>query len=1121
MTCPRCGTPNRQAATFCRACGGLLDGHCPGCGAAIGSDCVYCDACGRPIRGGGRLGTPLERFAVPLQYTPEHLTTQIVRSRAAIEGERKQVTVLLADVKGSMELLADRDPEEARNLLDPILQLMLDAVHAYDGIVNQVMGDGIMALFGAPIAHEDHALRAAYAALRMQQAVGRHGDEIQRTHGLPVQLRIGINSGEVVVRSIGSDLDMDYTAVGQTTHLAGRLEQMAKPGTILSSFATLRLCQGFLRARSLGPVTIRGLATQVEVFEVVGVEASQLRFHVAAARGLTPFVGREEEYAQISNVVRTAGEGHGQIVALVGDPGIGKSRLVWEYSHSAATAGWLVLEAGAVSYGASIPYLPIIGLVRAYFGIAERDDARTMREKLLRTLLNRGTSLASTLPAFLSLLDVEPEDEEWTKLDPGQRRQRTNDAVQKLLVQESKERPVLLVLEDLHWIDHETKLFVDILVDSIAAARIALIVDYRAEYEDSWGERGEYTRVRIEALPPTAMAFLLQHLLGDDGSLMPLKRRILERACGNPFFMEETVRELLETGVINGEPGDYRTSRSIERIQVPASVQAVLAARIDRLDARDKRLLQAASAVGSVVPVRLIEMIHADADLDVRTGLARLRDAGFLHESKLYPDVEYAFAHALTHEVAYAALLHDRRQQLHASILNAMELLYAGRLLEHVERLAHHAFEGELWTKAFTYYRRAAEKAAARSAYREALVAFEKALAAARHLPDTTSTLADTVDLRLELRNVLFPLGEHTRDLDNLSAAEACAQTLGDQRRLAWIYTFMIRDLSILGRPDEAQQFGQRALSLANDIDDFELRLLTNAYLGSVLFAAGEYVGAVDVLRDAVGSLEGALAFQRFRLPGPASIFFRYWLVGSLTRIGAFAEALKRADEGIEIALAVDQPLSLAVSHYVRGFVQVHRGDVAAAIIDLDHSLQLCRNWNIRSWFTNIASITGYAYTLAGRAAAGIELMQQGIDRSVALAAMVNHSSEVARLGEAYLIMGRWTEAEDAGRRALELAQRFKERGNEAYAWRLLGEVAARNESADFHEVTVLFARALTFADDLRMRPLAALCHAALGQWYSKLGKTSEANSELSIAAEIARSIGIIDTGHTASFQRI
>jgi class 3 adenylate cyclase len=430
---------------FCGQCAAPLAATCASCGANNPPENKFCGQCAAPL---GK--TAESRFQSPDTYTPKHLAERILTSKTALEGERKQITVLFADLKGSMALLADRDPEEARKLLDPVLERMMEAVHRYEGTVNQVMGDGIMALFGAPLAHEDHAVRACYAALRMQESVKRYAEEVHRAAGVPLHIRVGMNSGEVVVRAIGSDLHMDYTAVGQTTHLAARMEQMARPGTILLTPQTLGLAEGFVQVKPRGLVPVKGLAEAIEIFELTGASPVRSRLHSAATRGLTRFVGRDAEVELLRQVLGRAGQGHGQVVALVGEPGVGKSRLVWEFTHSHRSLDWLVLEAASVSYGKAATYLPVIELLRGYFQIDTRDDSRTIREKIAGKLLSLAP-LEPTVPVFLSLLDVPVDDPEWAKLDPPRRRQQMMDALKRLLVRESQVQPLLLVFEDLHW----------------------------------------------------------------------------------------------------------------------------------------------------------------------------------------------------------------------------------------------------------------------------------------------------------------------------------------------------------------------------------------------------------------------------------------------------------------------------------------------------------------------------------------------------------------------------------------------------------------------------------------------------------------------------------------------
>ncbi len=754
LSCPRCRHENPAGAKFCVECAAPLTRACTRCGTALPTAAKFCPECAQPA---GE-ATP-RSAAVPEAYTPRHLAERILDSRAVLEGERKQVTVLFADLKGSMELLADRDPEDARRILDPVLERMMEAVHRYEGTVNQVMGDGIMALFGAPIAHEDHAVRACYAALAMQESIRRYTEDLRRTHGVEVQIRVGLNSGEVVVRSIGSDLRMDYSAVGQTTHAAARMEQLATPGTIRLTADTLRLAEGYVEVRPLGPIPLKGLADPVEVYELAGAGMVRTRLQARGARGLTRFVGRDSEMEQMRRAAQDARRARGQVVAVVGEPGVGKSRLFYEFVHSHHAHDWLTLESGSASYGKATPYLPVIDLLRVYFRIESRDDIRAIRAKVTGNLLTLDDTLHEAIPPILLLLDALPEDSSFLALDSVDRRRRTLAAVKRVLLRESQLQPLLLVLEDLHWIDSETQAFLDSLVESLPTAPVLLAVNYRPEYRHTWGGKMYYRQLRIDPLPPESADDLLAGLLGNDPSVEPLRPLLIRRTEGNPLFLEESVRTLVETGALDGARGDYRLVKGLDAVRVPATVQAILAARIDRLGAEDKRLLQAAAVVGTDVPFALLHEIAGFDEEALRRGLDRLQAAEFVYEARLFPELEYTFKHALTHEVAYGSLLTERRQTLHRDVVGAIERLYPDRLDEHVEQLAHHALRGELRGRAVRYLRQAGDKAAARSANREAVALLEQALAILGGLEETPETLAEEADIRLVLGPVLIALG--------------------------------------------------------------------------------------------------------------------------------------------------------------------------------------------------------------------------------------------------------------------------------------------------------------------------------------------------------------------------
>ena len=773
------------------------------------------DAAGKPVS--------------PESYTPRHLAEKILTSKAALEGERKHVTVLFADLKGSMELLADRDPEEARKLLDPILERMMESVHHYEGTVNQVMGDGIMALFGAPIGHEDHALRACYAALRMQRRVNVYADELQRGGGTPMQIRVGLNSGEVVVRAIGSDLHMDYTAVGQTTHLAARMEQLAAPRSILMTAATYALAEGYVQVHARGPTTVKGLAEPVAVYELTGASGLRTRFQISQFHGLSRFVGRDTALAELRSALARAAGGHGQVVAMLGEPGVGKSRLLYEFVQGTGTRDWLILEGRAFSYTQTTPYLALIDVLKAYFQIEDQDDATKIGAKVAGKLVLEEAAGALLTP-ILALLNVPVDDARWVALDPRERRQRTLDACRHLLVRESRVQPVLVIFEDLHWMDSETQALLDALVETLAGTRILLLVNYRPEYRHGWGSKTYYRQVQLEPLPREHAEALLAPLLGPDPSLTPLTALLVEQTEGNPLFLEECVRSLVESNTVVGERGAYRLTADASRLRVPARVHAILAARIDRLTSGDKALLQAAAVIGKEVPWALLIAIGGLGEAELRAAPPRLQSAEFIVEGQLFPDLEYTFRHALTHDVAYASLLQERRCALHGQVVAAMERLYGHRLTEHAETLGHHAMQGERWTEAVTYLRLAADKARGRSAHPQAITYLERALAALAHLPEAGDRDALAVDLRMDLRQSFYLLGDTARSLATLAEAERLAEALGDGRRLGWVTLYVGENQRLVGDLADARRCYGRARALAEAVDDVGLRAAAAHY---------------------------------------------------------------------------------------------------------------------------------------------------------------------------------------------------------------------------------------------------------------------------------------------------
>jgi class 3 adenylate cyclase/tetratricopeptide (TPR) repeat protein len=1078
---------------------------CATCGARLRAGDRFCDRCGSLT---GAEGAPGTTSASPRSYLPHHLAERIAADRNALEGERKQVTVLLADIKSSLELLAGRDPEDARRILDPVLTLMMDCVHHYEGTVNQVMGDGIMALFGAPIAHEDHPLRACYAALRIQEHLAVHSAQLLQSTGLQVQVRIGINSGEVIVRAIGSDLAMDYTAVGSTVHLAGRLEQMAAPSTILCTTSTLSLVEGFVRVRRLGSVPVRGLEAPVDIAEIIGAGPARRRFETAISRGLATFVGRQTELETVQRALALAEGGQGQIVTLVGGPGVGKSRFCWEVSRVARERGGILLEAGGLSYARGFAYGVIAGLLRSYFQIEDRDDARRVREKVTSRLLGLDEALGGNRIALLSLLGVPLEDPEWLALDSLGRRQRTNEAVVALLLREALEQPTVLVLEDLHWVDHETEALLDELGERIASARMLILATHRPEHRHAWRRGVRCAEIHLGPLPSSAAEAVVRERLGDDPSLASLRAALVHRTGGNPLFIEETIRTLGETGVLVGSPGSYRLGDTRDRIDVPASVQSILAARVDRLPRQDKAILQVVAAVGGDAPLPLLRGVAQIPAPMLRAGLNRLRDAGFLHEVRLYPELTYACSHEIMREVAYGSLVQERRKALHAEILGAAEEFYGLRRFEHVEYLAHHAFLGEVWEKAVAYAHEAGLRAASRSAYREAVGFYERALSIVPRLPNTLEHRQREIDVRFGLRNALFPLGEIPRDLDSLRSVMAAAESLPDRRRLGWLLAYVARDHSLLGAPAMAIELGTRARGVADALGDRDLQLLTDAYLGAASYALGHYDRAASLLRPCVAALSDDRLAQRLGMPGPAFVFVTCWLVWALAQSGAFAEAVQRAQEAIEVAASSEQPLSLAVASYSAGFLAVHKGDLSGAIPLLERALELSERWNLTAWLPNFTSGLGYAYALSGRVAEGRRLLERSIEENERLGTMTAHAWQMTLLAECRLLQGDRTEALALARSAIELARTYQERGNEARAHAVMAEARACVEGEE-PEALDAYRVAMRIAGELGMQPLLHRCHVGLAALHRRAGDDASAVSETEAAKALLHGLGL------------
>jgi predicted ATPase/class 3 adenylate cyclase len=655
--------------------------------------------------------------------------------------------------------MEDLDPEEAHAVVDPVLRIMVEAVHRYEGYVVRTTGDGIFALFGAPAAHEDHPQRSLSAALRLQQELHAHGQR-RIAQGLhPLEARVGVHTGEVVAHSVETDGKVEYRLVGHTANLAARMEMVAPTGSFAASEYTRKLCEGYFTFRPLGPMTVKGVSEPVAVYEVTGFGPLRTRLQRAVARGLTKFVGREREMEALRHAAMLAREGRGQIVAAMADPGVGKSRLFYEFKATSAS-GWMVLEALSISHGKASAYLPVIDLLRNYFEIAVSDDARKRREKVAGKITILDRSLEDTLPYLLSLLGIVEGDDPLAQMDAHVKKRRTLEAIKRILLRESLNQPLMVMFEDLHWMDGESEALLNLLADSIGTSRILLLVNYRPEYSHKCGSKTYYTQLRLDPLGKESADEMLSTLLGSDATLVPLKRLIAEKTEGNPLFMEEICLGLFEDGTL-ARNGGVKLAKPLASLRIPPTVQGIIASRIDRLSADEKILLQAVAVIGSEFKLSVARSVSGKSDDGLNRILNDLQLAEFIYEQPVAGDVEYTFKHALTHDVTYNSLLSNRRKLLHERTGQAIEELYVERLDDHLDELAHHFNHSGNARKAVEYLGRAGERTAKHGAHSEAVGYFMKALELLQQLPYGTARDRRELDLQMALSCSAFVAKGH------------------------------------------------------------------------------------------------------------------------------------------------------------------------------------------------------------------------------------------------------------------------------------------------------------------------------------------------------------------------
>jgi len=1167
MRCPHCQHENRDGAKFCEECGNKLELVCPSCGATLRANAKFCDNCGTQIRqeetgkrgngetanGNGRR-TPDASSQSPITYTPNHLAERIrdeqaaMAARGAPNGERKTITALFADIKGSTSLIEELDPEEARRIVDPTLRLMMDAVHRYEGYVAQSLGDGIFALFGAPIAHEDHAQRALFAALRMQEEMRLYSDKLRLEHGVPLQIRVGINTGEVVVRSISTDdLHTDYVPVGHSTNLAARMEGLATPGSIIISDHTHKLVDGYFDCKALGAATVKGANEPIPIYEVLGIGPLQTRLQASAKRGFSQFVGRQGEITQLQRAFALTKEGHGQIVGVIGEPGVGKSRLCHEFKLLVQKQ-CLVLETFSVAHGKAYPYLPLIDLLKGYFNITPQDDERKRREKVTGRILTLDRNLEDTLPYVLFLLSASEETAGLREIDPQIRARRTREAIRRLLTRESLNQPLLLIFEDLQWLDDETQEFLDLLSDSIATARILLLVNYRPEYVSPWEVRTYYTRVRLDPLGQQEAEELVTTLLGNGTDLAPVKRLLLEKTEGNPLFIEEIVRSLIDQGVlVRNSAGKAPLpvpllTKPLTEIQLPLTVQGILAARIDRLGAQEKGLLQTLAVIGKNFSLSLVRRVSHLAEEELLTLLSRLQAGEFIYEQVAFPESLYTFKHPLTQDVAYNSVLIEQRKALHERIARTIEEDCCCEnpqqtLEEQCSELAYHYSRSGNVEKAVEYLQRAGEQALRRSARGEAGNYFAQALELLRTLPSSPQRINQELQLLIVLGGGLTASkGYRVAEVEEVYAqVRELLPQAEESPQLIPVLIGLWRFTSVRGEYQTAHAIAERLRRLTQGLEGTDFLLPAHFALGYSTFRLGNFAEARQHLEECVSldlrnqqpSRFESLVYRASMQGMDPRVASFSWLAWVLWYLGYPDQAVQRSQEACLLARDLELATSEAAAQYFAAAVYRLCRDNRTVLERTERVIAIATERESPLWLANGTFLRGWALADQGQFEEGITMMQQGLAGWRALGNdQLGQPSSL--LADMYRRAGKAAEGIRLMATAVPELQRSGERWWEAELYRIKGELlfastdtGLESEAEQYFHKAIMVARQQA-AKSLELRATMSLCRlwqqqgkiedahlllAGIYEWFTEGFETGDLQEAKALLSSLASSV--------------
>jgi len=1107
MKCPKCQTENPETRKFCLECGAKLSQVCPQCGSENLPEDKFCGKCGHALA--ETAAVPTIDYTEPQSYTPKFLADKILDTRSSIEGEHKLVTVLFADVANYTSISEKLDPEEVHQIMDGCFKVLMDEIHRYEGTIDKFTGDGVMALFGAPVAHEDHAQRACYAALAIQKAMGEYGEEREKECGVEFKMRVGLNSGPVIVGSVGNDLKMDYTAIGDTTNLASRMETMAKPGTVLVSSDTYKMARDFFKFEPLGKVKVKGKEEPVEAYVLVEAGEVETRIEAAVARGLTKFVGRKREITVLKEAFEKAKSGSGQVVGIVGEAGVGKSRLLLELRGALRKKEYTYLEGECLHYGGLMAYLPFLDILRSYFDIKEGEREFVIKKKMSEKITQLDEKLKDILPPLHEILSLKVEDEEYLKLDPPLKRERIFEAIRDILIRESQDRPLILSVEDLHWVDRTSEEFLSYFIDWLANTRILLVLLYRPEYTHQWASKSCYSQIRVDQLSTNTSAELVQSIL-EEGEVAPeLSELILNRAAGNPLFMEEFTHTLVENGSIQKKNHEYILTRKASDIQVPDTIQGIISARMDRLEDNLKRTMQVASVIGRDFAYRILQTITEMGE-ELKSYLLNLQGLEFIYEKSLFPELEYIFRHTLTQEVAYNSLLLRRRKEIHERIGRAIEELYAGRLEEFYEMLAHHYSRGENLEKAYQYLKLSGDKAVRSYSLWEAFRFYEEAIKVLNKLPETEENKRRGIEVRLSMAMPMMALVYPEDSLEILQEGERLSKELGDERSLANFYSNMGFYYTIGGDPLLGRKYAENCFEEAEKIQDVELMAPTAFDLCPSYNRAGEYFKVAEVAPRVLALLESTRRESEYfgRLLNVYSALLANY-GAAMGMLGNFGEGEALCEKALRFAREINDSYSIAMAEFYYIGLFLVKGDGKNVIEHSQNAIRYGEETQMVAILGLAWTLLGWGYYLLGELETARKHMERGLKTQTDAGLPFLLSFHYWALSMVHFDSGDLENAGSRAEEALEFAQKNSEKPQEAASRILLGRILGKADISQADKAEECILQGISIYDQLRLRPSCSTGYLDLGAFYADTGQREKALETLKEAAAAFQEMGM------------